>query len=52
MYKRTFVSIIFFLSLSFIHIMTKESPSFLQVLGAGYGRTGTMSLRNALNMLG
>ncbi|KAG2213845.1 hypothetical protein INT47_001114 [Mucor saturninus] len=32
--------------------MTKQSSSFLHILGAGYGRTGTMSLRDALNILG
>ncbi|KAI8046986.1 P-loop containing nucleoside triphosphate hydrolase protein [Thamnidium elegans] len=31
--------------------MTRDS-SFLQILGAGYGRTGTTSLRTALNLLG
>jgi hypothetical protein len=31
---------------------SQEIKPFLKVLGAGYGRTGTMSLMNALNHLG
>jgi hypothetical protein len=31
--------------------MTTEKTS-LEIIGAGMGRTGTMSLRNALNYLG
>jgi hypothetical protein len=31
---------------------TQETKPFLKVLGAGYGRTGTMSLMHALNHLG
>jgi hypothetical protein len=34
------------------HQESQQETNFLKVLGAGFGRTGTKSLRNALNLLG
>lgn len=35
-----------------LHFLSKNIMASLEVIGAGFGRTGTDSLRTALNMLG